>query len=132
MDENEEKQSIRNVIESWILATEAGDLDRVLALMAEDVVFLVPGRPPMRGRQSYVEASRSNANFKIEGRPEIQEIKILGDHAYCWIHLTITITPIDGGRAPVRRAGPVLSIYRKEAAGHWVLCRDANLLMVVS
>ena len=46
---NDEK-AIRNVISSWQKATAEGDLDRILTLMSEDVVFLTPGQPPMRGR----------------------------------------------------------------------------------
>jgi ketosteroid isomerase-like protein len=40
----------------------------------------------------------------------------------------VTATPTEGGDA-MRRAGPVLSVFRKEPDGRWVLFRDANLLV---
>jgi len=43
-----DEEQIRQVIASWHAATKAGDIDKVLGLMADDVVFLVPGRQPMR------------------------------------------------------------------------------------
>ena len=38
-----DEQEIRNLVATWMAATKAGDIERVLSLMAEDVVFLLPG-----------------------------------------------------------------------------------------
>jgi uncharacterized protein (TIGR02246 family) len=128
MNEEQEKQKIREVIASWMRATAEGDLERVLNLMAEDVVFLIAGQPPMRGREAFAAAARSAAGkFHIDGKPEIQEIHVAGDYAYCWNHLSVTITPMHGG-SPSQRAGHILSVFRKEPDGRWVLFRDANML----
>src|ERR1700686_1175489 len=45
----DDEQAIRRLIATWISATNAGDTDKVLALMADDVTFLIPGQPPKRG-----------------------------------------------------------------------------------
>ena len=125
---NEDEKKIREVIATWMRATAEGDLERVLSLMAEDVVFLIAGQPPMRGREAFAVASHSvEGKFRFEGKPEIQEIHIAGDYAYCWNHLSVTITPLQGG-SPSRRAGHILSVFRKEPDGRWVLFRDANML----
>ena len=132
MDEEKDKRLIREVIATWMRASAAGDIDRVLSLMAEDVVFLVPGQPPMRGRAKFAEASRSMAGqIRFEGKSDIQEIHVAGDYAFCWSQLAVTATPVGGGD-PMRRAGPVLSVFRREPDGRWVLFRDANLLTAVS
>jgi uncharacterized protein (TIGR02246 family) len=39
-------QAIRDVQTRWIEATIAGDLEALRPLMADDIVFLTPGRPP--------------------------------------------------------------------------------------
>ena len=128
---SEDEKKIREVIATWMRATAEGDLERVLSLMAEDVVFLIAGQPPMRGREAFAAASHSvEGKFRFEGKPEIQEIHIAGDYAYCWNHLTVTITPLQGGSSS-RRAGHILSVFRKEPDGRWVLFRDANLLAAV-
>ncbi len=129
-NEEQEKQKIREVIDTWIRASAEGDVDRVLPLMAEDVVFLLPGQPPMRGRDAFAAASRSAiGRMRFEGRPEIQEIHIAGDYAICWNYLSVTVTPLPDG-PPKRRAGNILSVFRKEPDGRWVLFRDANMLTV--
>jgi uncharacterized protein (TIGR02246 family) len=123
--DDDEKQ-IRELIATWLDASAAANLETVLELMSEDAVFLLPGQPPMRGRAAYAEKSSGQAKMKIEGSADIQEIAIRDDLAYCWNHLTITVTPAGG--SPVRRSGPVLTVFRKESDGRWRLYRDANLL----
>lgn len=132
MDTEQDKRAIREIIATWMRATADGDLDRVLSLMAEDVVFLVHGQPPMRGRAAFAKASRSMAGrVRFEGQSDIQEIHIAGDYAFCWSQLAVTATPVGEGDV-MRRAGPVLSVFRREPDGRWMLFRDANLLAAAS
>ena len=63
-----DEQAIRDVIARWMQASKAGDTATVLSLMDEEVVFLLPGRPPMRGRDDFAEASKGMAGkFEMEG-----------------------------------------------------------------
>ena len=121
-------QAIRGLMETWLRATASGDLPAVLTLMSDDAVFLVPGQPPMQGKHAFADAFRSMVPMvRIEATNENREIQVHGDIAWCWSHLSLTITPRDGG-GPSRRAGHTLSILRREPAGNWVVIRDANLL----
>jgi uncharacterized protein (TIGR02246 family) len=121
-----DEQAIRNLITTWLTATKAGDNETVLSLMADDVVFLQPGQPPMRGRAGYTAAQKGLVDVEIDATADIQEIKVLADWAYCWNYLTVVVTPRKDG-APVKRAGNVLSILQKQS-GKWVIVRDANML----
>jgi uncharacterized protein (TIGR02246 family) len=38
-----DEQAIRQLVTSWLEASKAGDTEKVLSLMADDVVFLVTG-----------------------------------------------------------------------------------------
>jgi uncharacterized protein (TIGR02246 family) len=125
---NNDEQAIRDLVESWMRATRAGDLDRVLEMVAEDVVFLASGRPPMRGREAFAAASRAmEGKVTIEGSADTQEVRVFGDWAYCWNQLTITVRPSDGS-TPTERSGPALSILRRNPDGRWVIFRDANMV----
>jgi len=123
---SDDERAIRDLVGTWLEASAAGDTERVLTLMADDVVFLVAGRPPMRGKADFVAAQAGLEGARIEATADIQEVQVTGPWAYCWNKLAVTITPPDS--APVRREGHVLSILRKEAGGRWVIVRDANLL----
>ena len=120
-----DERAIRQLIETWMSASRTGDLATVLSLMADDVVFMVPGQKPF-GKEAFARASEGMKNARIDGRSEIEELKVLGDWAYLRNYIEVTMTP-DGG-PPMRRAGYTLTILRKEADGRWVLARDANLL----
>jgi ketosteroid isomerase-like protein len=48
---SDDERAIREFVATWHRATASCDLPQLLALMAEDVVFLVAGQPPMRGRK---------------------------------------------------------------------------------
>jgi uncharacterized protein (TIGR02246 family) len=125
--ETSDETAIRQVVETWHRATADGDLPTVLGLIAEDAVFLAPGRPPMRGRaifaQRLTEALKANT---IRSSGDVREVRISGDLGYCWAELTVIATPLDGGAAKLQK-GPALSIFRKESSGAWVLIRDANM-----
>ena len=121
-------QSIRDLIAAWHEATSKGDLAQLLTLMADDVVFLVAGKSPMRGRDDFAAGfKKAIEGFHIQSSSQVQEIQVNGDWAYLWNYLVVTMTPKDGG-TPNRRTGNVLSVLRKQPDGSWVMFRDANLL----
>jgi len=123
-----DEQEIRELVSRWMAASKAGDVDTVLSLMADDVVFLVPGQPVMR-RADFASKARAQSGRdapQIDGSSEIQEIKVLGEWAFMWTKLTVVMTPPNGAQ-PVRRAGHTLTILKKQD-GRWVIARDANLL----
>ena len=106
-------------------ASETGDLNTLLSLMADDVIFTVAGREPF-GKEAFRAASEAMKNVRLTGTSDIREIKVFGDWAYIRNYIEITITP-SGGEA-MRRKGYTLSILRKQTDGKWVLTRDANLV----
>jgi uncharacterized protein (TIGR02246 family) len=119
---------IRSVVETWHRATSAGEIARVLPLMAEDAVFLAPGREPMRGREAFEQALATLLEtHTIASSGAVREVEVSGDLAYAWTDLTVTVSPRDG-QPPSRRIGPTLSVFRKQADGGWLLVRDANML----
>ena len=102
-----DEQEIRKLVETWMTATKAGDVATVLGLMTDDVVFLVPGRPPM-GKAEFAAAARAQSKdapaFQLDGRSEIQEVRVLGDWA---VHVGPASGEHDaGGRRCPERSGP--------------------------
>jgi uncharacterized protein (TIGR02246 family) len=113
--------AIRDVIDRWQRATKAGDLDAVLTLMTDDVVFLRAGQPTMN-KESFKQSFRGfTGQTKFEAKQDIKEIRASGDLAYCWSHLTLTM-------ADKTRSGDILTVFRK-IDGKWLLSRDANFVV---
>lgn len=130
MDSDE--QEIRQLVSTWMEASKVGDIDTVLSLMADDVIFLVYGQPVMR-KAGFAAAARAQAGAaapQIDGTSDIQEIKILGDWAFMWTRLRVAVT-MPGQLESMVREGHTLTILQKQK-GRWVLARDANLLAPVA
>jgi uncharacterized protein (TIGR02246 family) len=122
----DDERAIREVVDTWLAASKAGDLATVLSLMTDDVIFMVPGRKPF-GKEAFAAASEGMKNLRVEGSSDIQEIRVLGDWAYLRNYIEMTLSP-PAGAEPMRRSGYTLTILRREHDGCWRLARDANLL----
>ena len=123
----EDERAIREVIATWMRASAAGDSETVLGLMADDVVFFVPGRA--FGKREFAAAQQGLAGARLEATSNVREVRVSGDWAFCSTDLSIVMTPAGGGE-PVRRSGNTLSVFQRLPDGRWVLARDANLLAV--
>lgn len=124
---SDDEAQIRQLVVRWLEASRAGDLDTVLGLVTDDVVFLVPGRAPMR-KDEFAALSRPTpgvARPALQADSEIQEIQVAGDWAWMWTRLAVTVTPPGG--EPLERAGHTLTVLRR-TGGRWQIARDANLL----
>ena len=122
---SDDERAIRDLVETWMSATRAGDAATVLDLMSDDVVFMVPGTEPF-GKEAFATALKGLGAMTIEGCSDIHELEVLGDIAYLRNRIDMTATAPDG--KTTRRSGWTLTILRKEADGRWRLSRDANLL----
>ena len=124
-----DEQAIRNLVETWLAASKAGDTAKVLSLMSDDVIFMVPGKEPF-GKEVFAANSSRMQGAHIEGTSEILELEVLGQSAWMRNRLKVTVTPPNG---PVTvLSGYTLTILRKQADGAWVIARDANLLAPVA
>ena len=120
-----DEDAIRKLIHDWLGASMKGDVPTVLGLMADDVLFMVPGQKPF-GKAQFEAGARAMKDTRMEAHSDVREVHVAGDWAWCRTELAVTITPPGG--SPVRRSGSTLSILRREPDGTWVIVRDANML----
>ena len=126
---NADEQQIRELVSVWFEASKRGDVETVLGLMTDEVIFLITGREPMVGKKAFADAMTLPAGVArpvIEGSSEVREIRLFGNIASLWTNLRLSIMP-PGGGAPILRAGDTFSMLRK-VNGRWLLDRDANML----
>ena len=65
--------AIRQAIAKWHSATASGDVESVLGLMADDVVFLVAGKPPMKGKDAFEKGLRTVlSTHSIQGNAHVE------------------------------------------------------------
>jgi len=123
-----DEQAIRDLVAEWTRATLAGEVERILPLMTEDVEYYIPGQPVMRGRAAFEKSLRAVlASHRVASHADVQQVEVSGNLAYCVNHLRVEIAPLAGGET-MRKEGNALSVYRKNTAGTWQLARDANMV----
>jgi uncharacterized protein (TIGR02246 family) len=58
------------MVDAWMAASKAGDVETVLGLMTDDVQFLTAGREPF-GKQEFRAAFESMGGVKLDGQNDI-------------------------------------------------------------
>jgi uncharacterized protein (TIGR02246 family) len=121
----DDERAIRELVDTWMAASKAGDIATVLELMTDDVLFLTPGREPF-GKEQFRAQSESLKDVEMDGRADVREIEVIGERAWIRNHIDLTVTPAQGD--PAHRSGHTLTILKKGVDGRWRLFRDANFV----
>ena len=124
-----DENAIRDTIHAWLEATRRGDSAALAAMLDDDVLFVIPDRPPFGKKEFF--AGVQGAPFRFESRVEILELVVHGDWALTRVSLQIEIVPVRDAPG-LRLAGPTMSVWRKDPAGRWLIWRDANMVRPVS
>jgi uncharacterized protein (TIGR02246 family) len=125
-----DERAIREVHSTWIDAVNAGDLVRLLSLMADDAVFLNPGQAPV-GRDGFSPGfSAAHQQARINCISELEEVVIVGEIAYTRSRDSLSVIPLAGGKG-MQLAGHRITVYRKQPDSRWLLARDAHTLAPV-
>src|SRR3984893_15389655 len=92
-----DERAIRELHSTWIDAVNAGDLVRLLTLMAEDVVFLNPGQAPLGRDQFPAVFSAAHQQARIRCISELEEVVVVGEVAYTRSRDSLSAIPHAGG-----------------------------------
>ncbi|HEX3530135.1 MAG TPA: SgcJ/EcaC family oxidoreductase [Thermoanaerobaculia bacterium] len=121
-----DEQAIRDLFAAWKQATLAKDVETLLTFVTDDVIFLAPGQPPIRGKAAMEALYRQVLGlYRFEQDWVFEEIQAFGDWGFCWGRDSSTMTPLDGGPA-VKASGMGLSILSKQPDGTWLVARGIN------
>ena len=122
-----EEYTIRKFAEEWAEAFKAQDSGRLLDMVTEDVVFLPPGFPPIRGRDAVAAMyTRFFPQFsRVAQTTSIEEVVVSGDWAFVWGTESTVLTPKTDG-PPIEMLGKGMSILKRQPDGTWRFARAIN------
>jgi uncharacterized protein (TIGR02246 family) len=101
----------------------ANDSEMMMSQWTDDFVLLQPGAPIMRGRAAIAEAFRSVESPEIvDYALDIQEVTVLGAHAFQWGTYRYGIRPREGGET-VHASGKIMRILQRQPDGSWKIHR---------
>lgn len=127
MPNESEERAVREVHAAWIDAVNAGDLGTLNSLMADDVMFLNPGREPLGRNEFPAGFSAAHQTSRIRCVSELQDVTVVGEVAYAVSRDSLSVTPRSNGD-PIELTGHRISVYRRQHDGKWLLARDAHTL----
>lgn len=111
--------------ENYVSAINSNNLDSMLAMMTDDVVFLAPNSPVMVGKENllpwlegYLQA------FKTHWDKTVEEFQVCGEWAFERYSYKSTDTSLEDGSV-FKDTGWGLVIYHQDADGKWRVARDA-------
>lgn len=120
--DNPAETAIRRTIQNIIAADNARDLERVVALYAQDAVLLPPGLPPISGRDAIRERYRGlYANSLPNLNQSIEEITVRDDWAYVRGR-TFGLFPA-GPNQPARQIDDKFVMILTRDGGEWRVAR---------
>lgn len=76
-------------MDKWLIASKQGDVATLHGLMADDVIFMTPGREPF-GKEAFTASNQRP--MPKEATSNIQEIKVLGNSAWMRNHLDLVVS----------------------------------------
>ena len=113
------------MVHTWLEASKRGDSATLLTLLADDVVFITPGREPF-GKEAFAGHEDEMKDVKMDADIDIKEIEVAGPWAWMRSFLKVSFTPKDGN--PSKMSGHILTVLQKQPDGRWVIKRDANFV----
>lgn len=121
------RRAIERLNAEWIAAVNAKDVSRLTDMVTDDVVFLPPGFPPIRGRRAVEAMYRSFfPQFShVEQTATIEEVEILDDWAIVWGTESLMLVPARGGPA-LTLQGRGMTVLRRQNDGSWKFARGIN------
>ncbi len=107
------------LLEEEFAAANAGDVEALLGLRTAEVVEILPGEPPLVGKDAIRAAwsQEADASEQFTNR-SIRDTRLAGDWAFTHFSFTQTSTPVTGGH-PVVRNCQGLCILRRQTDGSW-------------
>ncbi len=125
---NPPEREIRELHARWIAAVNAGELERLLSWMTDDVVLISPGQAP-QGREGFAANYRAALErIRFHCTSDLEEVLVAGDLAYTRCRDTLAITPLGGGDTTTF-SGHRCTVYRRQPDGRWLLARDIHTLV---
>jgi uncharacterized protein (TIGR02246 family) len=115
-----EEAAIRRTDADWLAAAASRDLNRALPFWADDATILVPGVPPIVGKEAirkYVTESFATPGFSITWKTENVEVSQSGDLAYSTGTNRISLNGPDD--KPLAEEGRGVTIWKKQTDGSW-------------
>lgn len=111
--------------EAYVTAINSNNLQSLLGMLTEDVVFMGPNAKPYVGKRAVRAWSAARLRtYRTHWDKPVQEFVVSGNWAFERYAYTSSDTPVQGG-APLVDTGWGFAVYHRDGDGKWRVARDA-------
>lgn len=111
--------------ENYVAAINSNNLDSLLGMLTDDVVFMAPNSPVMEGKQALIPWLEGYlAAYQTHWAKTVDEFVVSGEWAFERYSWKSTDTSLEDGSV-FEDTGWGLVIYQRDADGKWRVARDA-------
>ena len=116
--------ALEKACQDYIATCREDDLEGLLDVLTDDVAFIAPDIPPVRGKEAvrpwlkenFFDLYRNELDFSFD------ELEIVGSWAWAWGPWSQTLTPKAGGGS-IHQGGKFMEIFRRQGDGSWKFAR---------
>lgn len=117
--------STHDLHENYVAAINSNDIERILALMSDDVVFQVPGEAELIGKEAVrAWAKGFFAEFEASWDKTQHAFEQSGEIAVSRYTYTARYQSREDG-SQVSEIGKGTCVYRRDSSGRWLLTIDS-------
>ncbi len=120
-----EEAAVRTALgEAWN-AVITKDVDKFIAVCADEDIMFPPNAPIVRGKQEvreYMTQFFASPGYSISRQPPQIEVSGAGDLAYTWDTFELTVNDAEGN--PVTQNAKHVVVWKKEPQGTWKIVAD--------
>ncbi len=116
-------EAVRALLDEYVAAENAGDVERILALTTDDGWASPPGEPPITGKEAWRSWWEDlYAEYNLQGNASDVEIQAFGSWGFIRGIWDATLTPKEGGE-PQTSSYSFIVIVRRDADDTWKQAR---------
>lgn len=112
----DDRAQIARIRAAWAAYDSTGDVDAIADYLAEDVVLMPPGTPPIVGKAAVVEGLTDDRHYDIDQRSE--DLFVSGALAVDRVTITGTRAPT-GDDSVSEVSAKAVDVYRRDDDGDW-------------
>ncbi len=119
--------AIKEMLNQYAVASNAGDIDLWISLWADDGVLMPPSAPAVIGKEQIREAMKLLfEQWTLDvATTSIEDAKVYGDLGLTHYKFTLDMTPKAGGETiHLMRDGKALTLYERQSDGSWKIVYD--------
>ena len=121
--------AIKEILNQYAVASNAGDLDLWISLWADDGVQMLPDTPTRIGREQILEAMKPGFDqMTVDiAITSVEDARIYGDLGLTRCNYKVDMTPKTGGETiHAVRDGRALTLYGRQSDGSWKIVYDCG------